>query len=157
SRRGFGSRDIFRARTPEELRFFLGYTEAASMVQEVCEGTEVSTDVMCDLDGRCLAAIPRSMMEAKGGETIKGRRVEDDDLLAFAVRVAETLGIKGPANVQCFRTAQGRYEVTDVNPRFGGAFPLPLAAGGAYPALVLALARGERPEPRLGEYRVGVV
>jgi hypothetical protein len=44
-----------------------------------------------------------------------------------------------------------------VNLRFGGAFPLPLAAGSRYPELALALARGERPEPRLGEYREGVV
>ena len=44
-----------------------------------------------------------------------------------------------------------------MNLRFGGAFPLPLAAGGAYPALALALAQGERPEPRLGDYREGVV
>jgi hypothetical protein len=72
-------------------------------------------------------------------------------------RVAETLGIVGPATVQCFRTAPGRHEVTDVNLRFGGAFPLPLAAGSRYPELALALARGERPEPRLGEYREGVV
>ena len=47
--------------------------------------------------------------------------------------------------------------MTDVNPRFGGAFPLPLAAGSRYPELALALARGERPEPRLGEFREGVV
>jgi carbamoyl-phosphate synthase large subunit len=46
--------------------------------------------------------------------------------------------------------------VTDVNPRFGGAFPLPLAAGSRYPELALALANGERPEPRVGDYRAGV-
>ena len=40
---------------------------------------------------------------------------------------------------------------------FGGAFPLPLAAGSRYPELALQLARGERPEPRLGEFRAGVV
>jgi carbamoyl-phosphate synthase large subunit len=51
----------------------------------------------------------------------------------------------------------GRHEVTDVNPRFGGAFPLPRAAGSRYPELALALARGEQPEPRLGEFREGVV
>jgi hypothetical protein len=44
-----------------------------------------------------------------------------------------------------------------VNARFGGAFPLPVAAGGAYPELALALARGERPEPRVGAFREGVV
>ena len=156
SRRGFGSRDIYRAADADELAFFLRYTPVASMVQEVCAGEEFSIDVLCDLDGRCLAAIPRSMIESKGGESIKGMRLEDPDLMAFAVRVAEVLPVKGPANVQCFRTADGRHEVTDVNPRFGGAFPLPVAAGGRYPELVLALARGERVEPRLGDYRQGV-
>jgi hypothetical protein len=33
---------------------------------------------------------------------------------------------------------------------------VPLAAGGRYPELALALARGERPEPRLGEFEEGV-
>ena len=47
--------------------------------------------------------------------------------------------------------------MTDVNPRFGGGFPLPTAAGSRYPELALALANGERPEPRLGEFRAGVV
>ena len=47
--------------------------------------------------------------------------------------------------------------MTDINPRFGGAFPLPLAAGSRYPELALALARGERPEPRLGDFREGIV
>ena len=157
ARKGFGSRHIYRARDARELAFFLEYTDAPSMVQEVCEGEEFSTDVLSDLDGRCLAAIPRSMIESKGGESIKGRSLDDAELRAFAVSVAETLGVKGPACIQCFRTPDGRHEVTDVNPRFGGAFPLPVAAGGGYPSLVLALARGERPEPRLGAYRAGVV
>jgi hypothetical protein len=44
-----------------------------------------------------------------------------------------------------------------VNPRFGGAFPLPLAAGSRYPELALELAEGGRPEPRVGDFREGVV
>jgi carbamoyl-phosphate synthase large subunit len=157
ARRGFGSHHIYRCADERELRFFLSYTPVPSMVQEVCTGEEFSTDVMSDLDGHCLAAIPRSMILSKGGESIRGRSLDDPELVAFAVRVAEALPVHGPANIQCFRTAPGRFEVTDVNPRFGGAFPLPLAAGGGYPGLVLALARGERPEARLGAHRSGVV
>ena len=82
--------------------------------------------------------------------------IKDPELIEFGRLVSETLPIWGPANVQCFRVADGRFEVTDVNPRFGGGFPLPLAAGGRYPELALALARGERPEPRLGDFREGV-
>ena len=156
-REGFGSRHIYRAESPEQLAFHLRHTPVDSMVQECCLGEEFSIDVFCDLDGRCLNAIPRSMIQSKGGESIKGRSLRDVELIDHGARVAETIGIVGPANVQCFREPDGRLPVTDVNPRFGGAFPLPLAAGSRYPELALALARGERPEPTLGEFREGVV
>ena len=127
------------------------------MVQECCQGEEFSIDVFSDVDGQCLNAIPRSMIQSKGGESIKGRSLQDRELIEYGARVAEEIGIVGPANIQCFREPDGSLPVTDVNPRFGGAFPLPLAAGSRYPELALALARGERPEPRLGEFRAGVV
>ena len=157
ARFGFGSRHIYRAEDAEQLDFFLRHTPEDSFVQQVCAGEEFSIDVFCDFEGRCLNAIPRTMIESKGGESIKGMTIKDPVLIEFARLVAETLPIWGPANIQCFRVAGGRHEVTDVNPRFGGGFPLPLAAGGRYPELALALARGERPEPRLGDFREGVV
>ena len=156
-REGFGSRHIYRADDAEQLAFHLRTTPVESMVQERCLGAEFSVDVFCDVDGRCLNAIPRSMIQSKGGESIKGRSLADRELVEHGARVAETIGIVGPANIQCFREPDGTLPVTDVNPRFGGAFPLPLAAGSRYPELALALARGERPEPRLGEFREGVV
>jgi carbamoyl-phosphate synthase large subunit len=157
ARRGFGSRNIFRAESREELDFFLARTPAESFVQEVCVGEEFSMDVFCDLEGQCLNSIPRTMIESKGGESIKGMTIADEELVALGRDVSEALGVVGPATVQCFRSTPGDCRVTDVNLRFGGAFPLALAAGGEYPALALALALGERPEPRVGEFREGVV
>jgi carbamoyl-phosphate synthase large subunit len=127
------------------------------MVQAVCHGVEFSIDVFCDLDGRCLAAVPRTMIESKGGESIKGMTIKDAELMDFGRLVSEALGIIGPANVQCFREPNGALQVTDVNPRFGGGFPLPTAAGSRYPELALALANGETVEPRFGDFREGVV
>jgi carbamoyl-phosphate synthase large subunit len=157
ARRGFGSRHIYRAENREELDFFLRHTTVESMVQRVCTGEEFSIDVFCDLDGTCVAAIPRTMIESKGGESIKGMTIKDAELIEFGRTVAEALRVVGPANVQCFREPDGRLEVTDVNPRFGGGFPLPTAAGSRYPELAMALANGEPLEPRLGEFREGVV
>jgi carbamoyl-phosphate synthase large subunit len=156
ARRGFAARHIYRAQDRDELAFFLRYTTAESMVQAFCAGEEFSIDLISDLSGRCLEAVPRSMIESKGGETIKGESLDDAGLRELAVRVAETLGIKGPACVQCFRDG-ATYLVTDVNARFGGGFPVHVAAGGGYPDIVLALARGESPAPRLGSYRPGVI
>jgi carbamoyl-phosphate synthase large subunit len=157
ARRGFGSRHIYRATDPEELEFFLRHTIADSMVQQVCVGEEFSIDVLCDLESRCLGAIPRTMIESKGGESIKGMTIKDEELIEHGRRVSEALRIVGPANIQCFREPDGSLPVTDVNPRFGGGFPLPTAAGSGFPELALALARGERPEPRFGEFREGVL
>jgi carbamoyl-phosphate synthase large subunit len=157
ARAGFGSRHIYLASDRTELAFFLGYSPVDSIVQAQLGGEEFSIDVFCDLYGRCLNAIPRTMIESKGGESIKGMTIRDEQLIAFACEVAEKLRLVGPANIQCFREADGSHLVTDINTRFGGGFPLPLAAGGRYPELALALARGERPEPRLGDFREGIV
>ncbi len=157
ARNGFGSRHIYRAADPAQLGFFLGYTPVDSIVQACLGGEEFSIDVFCDLDGRCLNAIPRTMIESKGGESIKGMTIRDERLIDLARDVAEKLELVGPANIQCFREEDGSHLLTDINPRFGGGFPLPLAAGGRYPELALALARGEHPEPRLGDFREGIV
>jgi carbamoyl-phosphate synthase large subunit len=156
AREGFGSRNIHRAADADELAFFLAYTDVPSFVQEACLGEEFSIDVFSDMDGRCLHAIPRTMLLSKGGESIKGVSIKDRELIEHGARVAEVVGIKGPANVQCFREPDGSLPITDVNTRFGGGFPVPLAAGGRYPELALALARGEKPEPRLGDFTEGV-
>jgi carbamoyl-phosphate synthase large subunit len=157
ARRGFGSRHIWRAADRAELEFFLGYATVPSMVQQVCLGEEFSVDVFCDLDGRCLGAVPRTMIESKGGESIRGETIKDWELIEHARRVAETLGIVGPAYILCFGEPVGSLPVTDVNPRFGGGFPLPTTAGSRFPELALALAAGERPEPRFGDFTEGVV
>jgi len=157
AREGFGSRHIYRANDREELDFHLVHTPVPSFIQAWCLGEEFSIDVFSDFEGRCLNAIPRTMIESKGGESIKGVTIKDWELIDHGRRVAEALPIWGPANIQCFREPDGSLLVTDVNPRFGGAFPLPLAAGSRYPELALALAGGERPEPGVGEFREGVV
>src|SRR3954447_25574690 len=100
ARRGFGSRHIYRAADRRELDFFLGYTTEPSMVQAVCRGEEFSIDVFCDLDGRCLNAVPRTMIESKGGESIKGMTTRDPQLIDHGCRVAEALRMVGPANIQ---------------------------------------------------------
>ena len=142
AREGFGSRHIYVAKDRAELEFHLERTPVPSFVQSWCLGEEFSIDVFCDFAGTCLNAIPRTMIESKGGESIKGMTIKDWELIEHGRRVAESLPIWGPANIQCFREADRSLLVTDVNPRFGGAFPLPLAAGSRYPELSIALASG---------------
>ena len=116
-------------------------------------------DLLSDLGGRCLNAIPRTMIESRGGESIKGTTVEDPELVALGRRVVEVLGTRGPCTVQAFRDHELGLRITDVNTRFGGAFPAPMYAalpGRTYPELIVRMAAGERVEPHVGEFRAGV-
>jgi carbamoyl-phosphate synthase large subunit len=156
---GSGARSIHPAANCEEMEFFVRYVKEPVMVQRLMGGAEYSIDILCDLDGRCLNAIPRTMIESRGGESIKGTVIDDAELIDLGRRVSEALGVRGPCTVQAFRDPEIGLGITDVNTRFGGAFPAPMYAalpGRTYPELIVRMARGERIEPHVGEFRAGV-
>jgi carbamoyl-phosphate synthase large subunit len=152
---GYASRDIYLCDTLAQVRFFVEYAGVPVIVQRFCPGEQFSIDVLCDLEGRAVNVIPRTMIESKGGESIKGTTIADARLVDLGRRVAEGLRLVGPATIQCFDEPEG-LPVTDINCRFGGAFPLPLAAGSRYPELVLRIASGEHIEPHVGRFTAGV-
>jgi carbamoyl-phosphate synthase large subunit len=157
-RRGSGARSIHLARDAREARFFVDYVEEPVMVQRAMVGPEISIDCLGDLDGRCLNAIPRTMLESRGGESIKGAAIADVEMVELGRRVVEALGVRGPATVQVFRDPEVGLGITDVNTRFGGAFPAPVYAalpGRTYPELIVAMAGGETVAPHVGEFHPG--
>jgi carbamoyl-phosphate synthase large subunit len=156
---GSGARGIFRADDAAAAEFLVRYVAEPAMLQRWMDGPEFSIDTLSDLDGRCLNAIPRTMIESRGGESIKGTVIDDSDLVDLGRRVVEALGVRGPCTVQVFRDQEIGLGITDVNTRFGGAFPAPMYAAGpgrTYPELIVRMARGERVQPHVGEYRAGV-
>jgi carbamoyl-phosphate synthase large subunit len=158
-RRGSGARSIHLAHDAAQARFFVDYVAETTMIQRAMNGPELSIDCLGDLEGRCLNAIPRTMLESRGGESIKGQVVHDGELIELGRRVMEALGVRGPATIQVFRDPDIGIGITDVNTRFGGAFPAPAYAalpGRSYPELIVALAAGERVEPHVGEFRAGI-
>jgi carbamoyl-phosphate synthase large subunit len=157
-RQGSGARSIHPAADRDEMEFFVKYVKEPVMVQRLMQGPEFSIDLLSDLDGRCLNAIPRTMIESRGGESIKGTVIKDAELIELGRSVVEALGVRGPCTVQAFRDRDIGLGITDVNTRFGGAFPAPMYAalpGRTYPELIVKMARGERVEPHVGEFRHG--
>ncbi len=158
-RRGSGARSIHLAHDAAQARFFVDYVREPVMVQLAMDGPELSIDCLGDLDGQCLNAIPRTMLESRGGESIKGEVIRDDELVAFGARAMEALRVRGPATIQVFRDSRVGIAITDVNTRFGGAFPAPMYAarpGRTYPELIVAMAAGETVAPHVGDYRDGL-
>jgi carbamoyl-phosphate synthase large subunit len=158
-RRGSGARSIHPARDPAQARFFIDYVAEPTMVQRAMNGPELSVDCLGDREGRCLNAIPRTMLESRGGESIKGAVVHDAELIELGRRTMEALGVRGPATIQVFRDPDMGLGITDVNTRFGGAFPAPVYAalpGRTYPELIVRMAAGEQVDAHVGEFRAGM-
>lgn len=158
-RLGSGSRGIFRADDHEEIAFLARYAREPVVVQRLLSGPHVSIDTLSDAKGRCLNAIPRLMIESRGGELVKGKILDDADLVALGARAAEALRVRGPGMFQVFRDEDAGPAIHDVNLRFGGGFPAHVLAarpGRTYPELVLAIARGEAPAPHVGDFRAGI-
>jgi carbamoyl-phosphate synthase large subunit len=158
-RRGSGARSIHVAADREQAEFFARYVDEPVMVQKLLTGPHFSIDLVCDLDGRCLNAIPRSMLESRGGESIKGKVTRDPELIELGRRLGESLGVRGPCTFQVFDDPDVGVAIYDVNTRFGGAFPSHMYAarpGRTYPELIVRMAAGEAVEPHVGDFEDGI-
>lgn len=128
------------------------------IVQERLIGPEVTVDALLDLDGRPVHYVPRTRLKTLGGESIQGVTLARAELGTWIEEVLEAcrdLGARGPMTLQFFRTERGPVLI-EVNPRFGGGFPLTRAAGGDYPAWLLDELAGRPTPPRFGAYREGL-
>lgn len=101
------------------------------IVQRIAPGREYTVDVYVDRQGRCRCTVPRLRLETRGGEVSKGMTVRNEKVMDLARRVAEALpGARGVMNIQIFDDPpSGQTNVIEINPRFGGGYPLSDRAG----------------------------
>lgn len=141
----------------EALAFHARHT-ANAMVQEFVRGEEYTLDVLADLTGRVRCVVPRLRMETRAGEISKGVTVKDPLLIETGRRVVEALpGAVGCITVQLFLTAERAVKLIEINPRFGGGYPLAAAAGAKYPEWLIAWALGREPAVTMDGWTDGLV
>lgn len=119
--------------------------EREYIVQEIAPGREYTVDVYVDRAGTCRCAVPRLRIETRGGEVVKGMTARIPAIQEVAKRVAEALpGAWGVLNIQVFYDeSSGAVNVIEINPRFGGGYPLTHAAGAPMTRWLLEEATGQ--------------
>jgi carbamoyl-phosphate synthase large subunit len=142
-----------------EAQFAAATCTGDVVVQTVAPGREFTMDVFVDGDGVCHGVVPRERLEVRGGEVSKARTVRNESLIALAEGVTKTLPAPfGVLNLQAFHdrdTAESR--IIEINPRFGGGFPLAHRAGAPFTRWLLELALGRPVDWELREWRAGLV
>lgn len=134
-RLGAGSRGAVKIGSREDLDALP--KDGSLLLQEYLPGEEYSVDVYVHSDGRVMAAVPRERMKTDSGVAVTARTLNNPELIAAAVRVAEVIGVRYVANIQFKRAADGLFKLLEINPRFPGTLPLTTAAGVDMPKLMI--------------------
>jgi carbamoyl-phosphate synthase large subunit len=153
---GKGGRGAVAVATFEDLRAAVDAIDGDAVIQELVRTPEYTVDAFLDLDGTPISCVPRERVQVVAGESVVSRTVDDPGLVDATLRLCRSIGLVGHLTVQAFRSPD-RIAFIEINPRYGGAANLGFAAGAPTPAFALALARGERVTPRIGEYERGLV
>ena len=127
--RGSSSINMRRVHRKEDLAS-IQYPELM-VVESIATGDEYTIDVYIDKEGKPRCAVPRMRLETRSGEVSKGMTVRDPKLQKIAMDIASALpnGF-GVINIQIFYDREsGDTQVIEINPRFGGGYPLTHQAG----------------------------
>lgn len=99
---------------------------------------EYTLDVYYDKSGVLKCMVPRHRLEVRDGEIIKGATRKNHVYHYLRDKLDKISGARGCLTVQLFaHPEQLRYAALEINPRFGGGYPLSYAAGANYTGWLL--------------------
>lgn len=102
------------------------------------EFSEFTVDMYYDKQGRLKCAVPRKRLEVRSGEVSKGITRKNNLYRTLLEKMAVLEGVRGCVAAQFFFNEDtGEFYGVEINPRFGGGFPLAYAAGGNYPGWLM--------------------
>jgi carbamoyl-phosphate synthase large subunit len=149
-RSGRGSVGAFTINDERQLHFFLEYVQDP-VVQEHLPGREFTVDVLADFSGKIISVVPRERLVIRSGVSDRGQTINHPGMIKLAIRAAEVLEIRGPANIQ-MKLQDDKATIFEVNPRFSGGIPLTIAAGADFPAWLIELCCNRRVRPCIGKF-----
>jgi carbamoyl-phosphate synthase large subunit len=136
-RRGSSSIGLRIVDAPADLSDLLA--DPDYVVEERALGDEFTIDVLVGRSGEVRDVVVRRRIEIRGGEVSKGVTVRDPQVIALARELCQALpDAYGVLTVQLFVDPERRdMRVIEINPRFGGGFPLSWQAGARFPRWLL--------------------
>lgn len=154
-RKGSASLGIKKVFNIKELQN--GFNEKGNVIiQEFFQGDEYGIDVFCNSNLLPVSIFAKRKIKMRAGETDKAITVYDIKMIEFIDSLIRKLGLYGPGDMDLFKCGN-KYIVIEINPRFGGGYPLSCAVGAVFPEKVIKLINEEQLQPDLIRYPDNVV
>ena len=154
---GSGSVGIGKVHDWEEAVAKFNDGKFTYIIQELMTGGDCDADVYVDcLSHKPVAAFSKKKIESRIGGASKTISFKDPKLFKFIEEVCSVLELNGPCDMDFF-IKDGEYYLSEINPRFGGAYLHAYGAGVAFIKLILNNMHGIENEQAIGQYDEDVI
>ena len=126
--------------------------EDGLMIQEFLDGQEIGADVYIDMVSHEVVSIfTKKKLKMRAGETDKAVSFKDENLFVLIERFVKDAGYNGQIDIDIF-DVNGKYYISEVNPRFGGGYPHAFESGADHMKLIANNLAGKANDRMIGQY-----
>jgi carbamoyl-phosphate synthase large subunit len=156
-RTGSGSVGAHKIQNMEELELHFFQNEHNYIIQEFMNGEDIDADVYVDCISKKMAAVfTKKKLATKIGGASKTISFIDQNLFSFIEKIVDIFDFSGPLDMD-FWYKDGKYYLSEINPRFGGAYIHAYASGVNFPKLILNNIKSQINTPNIGNYESDIV
>lgn len=154
---GSGSVGIGRCDTMDEVMEKWNDGKFTYIIQELMTGGDCDADVYVDcISHKPVAIFSKRKIESRIGGASKTISYKDPKLFEFVEQVCSALELNGPCDMDFFMK-EGEYYLSEINPRFGGAYLHAYGAGVDFIKLILNNMNGIENQSIIGQYDEDII
>lgn len=149
---GSGSVGAHKVHTLEQAEADWNSGEHDYIIQELMTGGDCDADVYVDtISHKAVAAFSKRKIETRIGGASKTISFKDSKLFTFIEEVCSVFEFNGPLDMDFF-IKDGEYYLSEINPRFGGAYLHAYGAGVDFIKLIVNNINGIENPVNIGDY-----
>lgn len=149
---GSGSVGAHRVSTLEQVEHDWRSGDFDYIIQELMTGGDCDADVYVDtISHQAVAAFSKCKIETRIGGASKTISFKDPKLFEFIRQICSVFKFNGPLDMDFF-IRDGEYYLSEINPRFGGAYLHAYGCGVDFFNLIVNNINGRINEPSFGDY-----
>lgn len=155
-RTGSGSVGARKIDSYEELKTVC-YNERDLIIQEFMDGDDLDVDVYIDtISHKPVSIFSKRKLETRIGGANKTISFKDNKLFETIEEAISHFKFNGPIDMDYFYK-DGEYYLSEINPRFGGAYLHAYGCGVDFIKLIINNIKGIENEPKFGEYEEDIL